>query len=149
MVRGTSWVFGELKTRGDGFRARPEHARWRAYALGSYGLLLAATLGAQLYSSNPLGVYLKVQRIELPLSMLIFVRNDSQLPWRHTKVTLNGIYSFERAEVPPGANLRLNVEQFAVLDSVTGKISHASKSLPLQSVSLDCDRGHFEQEFKP
>ena len=152
-MRGTSRIFGELKTRGESaygdFRARPEHARWRAYALGSYGLLLAATFGAQLYTANPLGVYVKVQRIDLPVSTLIFVRNDSKLPWTHAKVSLNGIYAFERAEVPPGANLRLNVEQFSMLDAVAGKQTHAPKNLPLQSVSLDCDRGHYEQELKP
>ena len=60
LVGGTSKIFGEVANRGGtalaGFRARPEHSRWRAYALGSYGVLFAGTLAAQLWSANPLGV---------------------------------------------------------------------------------------------
>src|SRR5207244_3016635 len=50
LIQLTSKVFGEVGKRGGAavadFRARPEHARWRAYALGSYGALVAGTLVA-------------------------------------------------------------------------------------------------------
>src|SRR5207237_884913 len=80
-VRITSRLFGEARTRSGAavadVRARPEHARWRAYALGSYGAIIAATLAAQLYSSNALDAYVKVQPVDLPALTQIFVRNDS------------------------------------------------------------------------
>jgi hypothetical protein len=153
LVRSTSRLFGEIKTRSESaygdFQARPEHARWRAYALGSYGLIVLATLLAQLYSANPMGVYVKAQHVDIPASTIIFVRNDSSHPWHNAKVTLNGVYNFDRPEVAPGASLRLNVDQFTFLDAVTGKPAHAPKTLEPQSLALDCDRGHFETELKP
>ena len=50
------------KRAGIADRTRTAHGRWRGYALGCYGLIVAVTLAGQLYSSNPLGVYVKVQR---------------------------------------------------------------------------------------
>ena len=153
LVRGTFRVFGHVKTRGAtaaaDFRARPEHSRWRAYALGCYGLIVAATLAGQLYSANPLGVYVKVQHVDIPVSTLIFVRNDSRLPWKHARIVVNGIYSHARDEIAAGESLPLDLDRaFAVHDG-TGKIlRRPPKNLPLQSLALDCDRGHYETELK-
>jgi hypothetical protein len=146
-------VFGGIKTRGEAavgdFRARPEHSRWRAYALGCYGLVLAGTLAAQLYTSNPLGVYVKVQHVDIPLSTLIFVRNDSRHPWRNARIRLNGIYTHHREQIAPGENLPLDVEKAFAVKDIAGKIlRRAPKNLPLQSLALDCDRGHYETELK-
>src|SRR5207245_11147582 len=85
LVQLTSKLFGEVQKRGGAavadFRARPEHARWRAYALGSYGFLVAGTLAAQLYTTNPIEAYVKVQPVDLPNSTMVFVRNDSRKEW--------------------------------------------------------------------
>jgi len=146
-------VFGGVKTRGatavGDFRARPEHSRWRAYALSCYGLIVAATLAGQLYSSNPLGVYVKVQRVDIPVSTLIFLRNDSRVPWTHARITLNGIYRHKRDEIAPGESLPLDVERaFAITDGAGKVLRRPPKNLPLDSLALDCDRGHYETELK-
>jgi hypothetical protein len=131
------------------FRARPEHSRWRAYALGCYGLIVAATLAGQLYSVNPLGVYVKVQHVELPVSTLIFVRNDSALPWKHTRIVVNGIYSHRREEVAAGESLPLDLDKaFAVTDASGRTLRRPPKNLQLQSLAIDCDRGRYEMELK-
>ena len=153
LVRGSSSLFGQVKTRGatavGDFRARPEHSRWRAYALGCYGLIVAATLAGQLYSSNPLGVYVKVQHVDIPVSTLIFVRNDSPLPWKHARIVVNGIYSHSRDQIAAGENVPLDLDRaFAVHDGSGKVLRRPPKNLPLQSLALDCDRGHYETELK-
>lgn len=146
-------IFGRVKTRGatavGDFRARPEHSRWRAYALGCYGLIVAATLAGQLYSSNPLGVYVKVQHVEIPVSTLIFVRNDSRATWKHPRIVINGIYSHTRDEIAAGESLPLDLDKaFAVHDGSGRILRRPPKNLPLQTLALDCDRGHYETELK-
>ncbi|HYR20107.1 MAG TPA: hypothetical protein VEQ15_11485 [Myxococcales bacterium] len=153
LVRGSSTLFGQVRTRGatavGDFRARPEHSRWRAYALGCYGLIVAATLTGQLYSSNPLGVYVKVQHVELPVSTLIFVRNDSSFAWKHARIVVNGIYSHSRDEIAAGESLPLDLDKaFAVKDGSGKILRRPPKNLLLQSLALDCDRGRYETELK-
>ena len=153
LVRGSSSLFGQVKTRGatavGDFRARPEHSRWRAYALGCYGLIVAATLAGQLYSANPLGVYVKVQHVDIPVSTLIFVRNDSRFPWRHARIVVNGIYSHTRDEIGAGENLPLDLDKaFAVHDGSGKVLRRPPKNMSPQSLALDCDRGHYETELK-
>jgi hypothetical protein len=153
LVGGSSRLFGQVKTRGatavGDFRARPEHSRWRAYALGCYGLIVAATLAGQLYSVNPLGVYVKVQHVDLPVSTLIFVRNDSAFPWKHTRIVVNGIYSHRREEVAAGESLPLDLDKaFAVTDASGRTLRRPPKNLQLQSLAVDCDRGRYEMELK-
>ncbi len=153
LVRGSSRLFGQVKTRGatavGDFRARPEHSRWRAYALGCYGLIVAATLAGQLYSSNPLGVYVKVQHVDLPVSTLIFVRNDSRFAWKHARIVVNGIYSHSRDEIAAGESLPLDLDKaFAVKDGSGKTLRRPPRNLPLQSLALDCDRGRYETELK-
>jgi hypothetical protein len=153
LVRGTLALFGQVKTRGatamGDFRARPEHSRWRAYALGCYGLIVAATLAGQLYSSNPLGVYVKVQRVDIPVSTLIFVRNDSALPWTHARIVVNGIYSHTRDQIAAGENVPLDLDRaFAVHDGSGKVLRRPPKNMSPQTLSLDCDRGHYETELK-
>lgn len=147
LVRVTSKLFGELHQRGSTaygeFRARPEHSRYRAYAFGSYGLLVVATLLAQLYSPDPLHAYVRVQTVALPALTQIFVRNDSSREWKNVKLTLNGIYGVEKASLKPGDHLLLPVNRFALFDS-TGKTTFAPKAtLPVQ-LRIDCDRGQVD-----
>ena len=153
LIRATSWIFGQVASRSGNaladFRARPEHSRWRAYALGCYGLIVAATLAGQLYSSNPLGVYVKVQHVELPVSTLIFVRNDSSFAWKHARIVVNGIYSHSRDEIAAGESLPLDLDKaFAVKDGSGKILRRPPKNLLLQSLALDCDRGRYETELK-
>ena len=153
VVSWTSRIFGELAEQGGQavreFQARPEHSRWRAYALGCYGLIVAATLAGQLYSSNPLGVYVKVQRVDIPVSTLILVRNDSRFPWKHARIVVNGIYSHSRDQIAAGENVPLDLDRaFAVHDGSGKILRRPPKNLPLQSLALDCDRGHYETELK-
>src|SRR5438874_11932890 len=105
----TGSSFGRVATRSGNaladFRARPEHSRWRAYALGSYGLIVAATLVGQLYTVHVLGAYVRVQRVEVPALTQIFVRNDSPQSWHNVRLTLTGIYQSRTEEVGPGGHV--------------------------------------------
>jgi hypothetical protein len=150
LVQLTGRLFGEAQKRAAAsaadFRARPEHSRWRAYALGSYGAILAATLVGQFYSSNGLGAYVRVQPVELPALTQIFVRNDSKAPWLNVKLTLNGIYTYEQAKVQPGLFILLPVNRFAVFDQL-GKPTYAPKNIQPKMLTIDTQDQHFETEL--
>lgn len=152
LVRVSGKLFGEVQKRAGSsvadFRARPEHSRWRAYALGSYGAILGATLLGQLYTDNKLGAYVRVQPVELPALTQIFVRNDSRQPWKSVKLTLNGIYTFAQAEVPPGAFILLPVNRFALFDRL-GRPTYAPRNIAPKQLSIDTSDQHFETELKP
>jgi hypothetical protein len=152
LVARTSRLFGELKQQGGHavreFQSRPEHARWRAYALGSYGLIVVATLVFQFYDPNPLGADARVQRVEIPRSTYLFVRNGSRKPWKSVKLTLNGVYGYSQELLPSGGNLMVQVDQFNVVDAA-GVPSYAPPALEVRSLHVDCDRGSFDKEFKP
>jgi hypothetical protein len=152
LVSWTSRIFGELREQGGHavkeFQARPEHSRWRAYAFGSYGLIVVATLLFQLYDRNPLGAVVRVERVDIPRSMYLFVRNESRKPWKDVKLTLNGVYGYSRELLPPGGNLVLPVDQFMVIDAA-GVPSYASPNLELRTLHVECDRGSFDTELKP
>jgi len=152
VVSWTSRIYGELAEQGGQavreFRARPEHSRWRAYAVGSYGLIVVATLLFQFYDPNPLGAVVRVQRVDIPRSTYLFVRNGSRKPWKGVKLTLNGVYGYSQELLPSGGNLMLPVDQFMVVDAA-GVPSYATPSLELRTVHVDCDRGSFDTELKP
>src|SRR5258708_9213785 len=86
LVRLTGKFFGGVRDRGGtalaDFRARPEHSRWRAYALGGYGMILAGTLGAQLYNYNSLGAYVRVPPAALPPPTPTFVPHPPRQAWQ-------------------------------------------------------------------
>jgi hypothetical protein len=148
LVHLTSRLFGEVRERAGEFRARPEHSRWRAYALGSYGMLLAATLAGQFYDDNSLRVYVRVQPVELPAMTQIFVRNDSKHAWSHVKLTLNGIYTYEQSEVQPGLFILLPVNRFALFDG-NGRPTYAPKNIAPRQLAIDVGEQHYETELKP
>ena len=147
----TGRLFGEVQKRAATsaaeFRARPEHSRWRAYALGSYGAIVAVTLVGQLYTKNGIGAYVRVQPVELPALTQIFVRNDSSRRWVHVKLTLNGIYTFEQVAVQPGLFILLPVNRFAVFDQA-GKPTYAPKNIVPKTLTIDVDGDRFETELK-
>ena len=144
--------FGVSKARHHGgkavsdFNERPEVTRWRAYGFGSYGALVALTFAAQLWEPNSLNAYIKVQPVALPESTVIFVRNDSKTTWKDVKLLLNGLYGYERNDLTPGSHVLLKVDRFAIYNP-NGKATYAPKDLPLKTLVIDCDRGHFEQEL--
>jgi hypothetical protein len=145
------WAFASRPTKRADIanRTRTAHARWRGYALGCYGLIVAATLAGQLYSSNPLGVYVKLQRVDLPRSTLVFVRNDSSRPWKHVRIRLNGIYTYHRDEIGAGDNVPLDVDKmFAITDGMGKVLRRPTKDMPIESLTLDCDSGHYETELR-
>jgi hypothetical protein len=155
VVAWTSRIFGELREQGGHavreFQARPEHARWRAYALGSYGLIAVATLLFQFYDPNPLGAAVRVQRVEIPRSTYLSVRNGSRKPWKGVKLTLNGVYGYSQDFVRSGEVLLVQVDQFMVVDAA-GVPSYAPQGLDLRTLHIDCDRGAFDAkdaELKP
>ena len=152
LVRGTSRIFGGVATRGShalaDFRARPEHSRWRAYALLSYGLIVAATLAGQLWTDNVLGAYIRVQRVDLPAITQIFVRNDSPKSWRDVKIVLNGIYDYRAEEVSPGGHLMLQINKFAIRDPVGKALRYAPKNLSPQTLLVATAGGRYETEFR-
>jgi hypothetical protein len=152
LVTVTSRLFGELRERStvaaSEFRARPEHARWRAYAFGTYGLIVATTLLGQLYTSNALAAYVRVQPVEMPASTQIFVRNDSRHTWKNLKLTLNGIYGYESLELKPGAHVLLPVNRFALYDG-SGRPEYAPRNIAPKQLAIDCESGHFETELAP
>ncbi len=150
LVSVTARVFGELHSRsstafGD-FRARPEHARYRAYAFGSYGLVLVATLISQLYTADPLHAYVRVQAVALPALTQIFVRNDSLHEWKRVKLTLNGIYGFEKNSLKPGEHVLLPINRFALFEA-SGKVTFAPKTAPPQQLHIECDRGQVDEDL--
>lgn len=151
LVSVSGRMFGEVRDRGRssvaGFRSRPEHSRWRAYALGSYGAILAATLSGQLYNDNSLRAYVRVQPVELPALTQIFVRNDSGHPWKKVKLTLNGIYTFEKNEVQPGLFILLPVNRFAVFDQL-GRPTYAPRNIAPKLLTIDTADAHYETELK-
>ena len=151
LVRGTSRLFGGVATRSGkalaDFRARPEHSRWRAYALLMYGLILAATLAGQLYTDNVLGAYIRVQRVELPSITQIFVRNDSEKSWRDVKIVLNGIYDYRAEELGPGGHLMLQINKFAIRDPVGKALRYAPKTLTPQTLMVAAAGGRYETGF--
>jgi hypothetical protein len=151
LLRGVGGAFGGIKKHGGQaarqFAKRPEHSRWRAYAFGCYGLIVAATLAAQLYTANALGAYVKVQPVVLPNATVIFVRNDSNRTWGHAKVILNDMYSYERSEVAPGGHLFVPVTKFALYDN--GRPTYAPKTVDLHKLRIECDRGTYETELSP
>jgi hypothetical protein len=150
LVHGTSRIFGEVASRGGsalaGFRARPEHSRWRAYALFFYGAIVAATLAGQLYTDNVLSAYVRVQRVDLPQMTQIFVRNDSSKPWRDVRITLNGIYQYRTDVVVSGGHVMLPVNKFAIRDQL-GKPTFAPRNIEPRNLSVDTATGRYEAEF--
>ena len=152
LKRALLWVFARPKKRAElsaTDRTRTSHAQWRRYALGCYGLIVAVTLAGQLYSSNPLGVYVKVQRVEMPKSTLVLVRNESGRAWKHVRIRLNGIYTHRRDEIGPGDSLPLDVDKmFAITDRMGRVLRRPAKDLPIESLTLDCDSGHYETELR-
>jgi hypothetical protein len=151
LIRITSRIFGTVASRGGSaladFRARPEHSRWRAYALGSYFLIIAATLAGQLYTDNVLGAYVRVQRVDLPAMTQIFVRNDSGKPWHNVRLTLNGIYEYRTEEVGPGGHVMLTVNKFAIRDQ-GGRPTYAPRNLEPKTLLVDTLAGRYETEFR-
>lgn len=151
LIRVTSRIFGNVASRGGSalkdFRARPEHSRWRAYALGSYGAIVAATLAGQLYTDNVLNAYVRVQRVELPAMTQIFVRNDSGSSWRDVRLTLNGIYEYRADEVAAGGHVMLTVNKFAIRDP-QGKATWAPRNLEPKTLLVDTAGGRYETEFR-
>jgi hypothetical protein len=144
------WIVARPKKRRTGpDRTETSHGRWRRYSLGCYGLIVAVTLAGQLYSPNPLGVYVKVQRVDLPKSTLVLVRNDSRSPWKHVRIRLNGIYTHTRDEIGAGDSVPLDVDKmFAITDGMGRVLRRPAKDLPIESLTLDCDSGHYETELK-
>ncbi len=144
-------MFGRVASRGGSalaeFRARPEHSRWRAYALGSYGLIVAATLAGQLYTDNVLGAYVRVQRVELPAMTQIFVRNDSGKAWRNVRLTLNGIYEYWTDEVGPGGHVMLPVNRFSIRNE-GGKPTYAPRNVEPKTLLVDTSGGRYQTEFR-
>jgi hypothetical protein len=151
LIRITSRLFGRVASGGGSaladFRARPEHSRWRAYALGSYGLIVAATLAGQLYTDNVLSAYVRVQRVELPAMTQIFVRNDSGRSWRNVRLTLNGIYEYRAEEVESGGYVMLPVNKFAIRDQL-GKPTYAPRNVEPKTLLVDTAGGRYETEFR-
>ena len=138
-----------ISKKGAAGRTRTPHGRWRTYALGCYGLIVASTLVGQLYSSNPLGVYVKVQRVDLPVSTLVLVRNDSRLPWTHVRIRLNGIYAHRRDEIAAGESVPLDLDKaFAITDGAGKVLRRPARNLTIESFTLDCDSGHYETELR-
>jgi hypothetical protein len=151
VVSRTNRIFGDLAEQGEQavreFQARPEHSRWRAYALGSYGLIVVATLVFQFYDRNPLGARVEVKHVDLPRSTLIQVRNDSTKPWKNVKLRLNGHWDYTQDLVPSGGILMPDVRDFMFVDEA-GVPNHASESLDLRTLHIDSDRGSFDKELK-
>jgi len=150
LIQLTGRLYGHAREHGGAaltdFQARPEHSRWRAYAMGSYGVLVAATLVSQLYTENKLGAVVRVQRVEMPALTQIFVRNSSDEAWRGVRLTLNGIYVYETLQVLPGAFVLLPVERFAIFD-IKGHATFPPKNLEPQSLTIDTREGHYQTEL--
>lgn len=129
------------------FQRRPEHVRYRAYALGAYALILAGTLVAQLYRQNALGAYVRVKRVDIPETTEVFVRNDSDRPWTRLHLQLNGLYGYRREALPPGGYVQLKAEAFSAVGP-DGKPSRAPRGMRIDRVTVDTDQGHTDVELE-
>jgi hypothetical protein len=129
------------------FSQRPEHTRQRVYAFGSYAVVVALTLAVQLWEPNSLQAEVKIEPVPLPEATVVFVRNDSTKPWKDVKVTLNGRYGYQRLVVAPDSYISLPVDRFASYDE-HGKATYAAKETVPRTLSIDCDRGHFELDLE-
>jgi hypothetical protein len=116
--------------------------------LGSYGLIVAATLGGQLYTDNVLGAYVRVQRVDVPAMTQIFVRNDSSKPWQNVRITLNGIYEYRTEQVVPGGHVMLPVNKFAIRDPSSGKSTYAPRNMDPKSLQVITLAGNYEMELR-
>lgn len=147
----TGKLYGEARERGGAalteFGARPEHSRWRAYALGTYGILVAATLLAQLYTENSLGAVVRVEKVDLPALTQVFVRNSSREPWKGVKLTLNGIYTYETLQVEAGGHILLPVDRFALFGR-DGRPTFAPKNLNPRTLTIETQDKRYETELK-
>jgi hypothetical protein len=152
LIAVTSKLYKQAHERGgaalEEFSARPEHSRWRAYAIGSYGVIVAATLVGQLYSANSLEASVRVVPITMPALTQIFVRNDSTKTWKGVKLTLNGIYTFETLQVGPGEHILLPADRFALFDS-TGHKTFAPKAMEPKTLLIETREGQFLAELHP
>lgn len=142
-------LYSKTKQRGgalyEGFQGRPQHVRWRAYALVAYAAIVVATLVGQLYTTNKLRAYVRVQRVDIPATVEIFVRNDSEKPWDHVRLQLNGIYGYERARLAPGEYIQLKVEGFT-LPTANGGVTHAPRNVHISQLTIDTDQGRYDLE---
>jgi hypothetical protein len=152
LIRLSGKLYGEARERGGAalsdFQARPEHSRFRAYALGGYGVLVAATLAAQFYSENSLGATVRVEKVDMPALTQVFVRNGSDEPWHDVKLTLNGIYTYETLAVQPGAFILLPVERFALF-APDGTPTFAPKSTVPKTLLIETRDKRYQAELKP
>jgi hypothetical protein len=152
LIQITGKLYGEARDRGGAalsdFQARPEHSRWRAYAIGGYGLLVAATLAAQFYTDNPLGAVVRVERVEMPAMTQIFVRNDSSEAWRDVRLTLNGMYTYDTVQVLPGGFILLPVERFGLFGP-DGQRTFAAKNTSPRSLIIQTRDKRYETELRP
>ena len=111
-------------------------------------MIVAATLGGQLYTDNVLGAYVRVQRVDVPAMTQIFVRNDSAKPWREVRLTLNGIYEYRTEQVVPGGHVMLPVNKFAIRAQEGGKPTYAPRNIDPKSLLVDTLAGRYEMEFR-
>jgi hypothetical protein len=129
------------------FQGRPEHVRYRAYALGTYAAIVAVTLAGQFYTSNALRAYVRIQHVDIPETVEVFVRNDSDQAWTNVKLQLNGIYGFERKIVPPREYIQIKVDAFAIFDS-RGKVTKAPRNVRIEKLVVDTDQGRYDVELE-
>jgi hypothetical protein len=144
-------VYGHVRARSEAayadFQKRRKHVRYRAYAFGGYGLIVAATLLFQLYTKNGIDAYVRVERIEFPrAASAVFIRNDSDKPWNGLRVILNGIWLYERTTLAPRDNVVVRVDRFAVTEGE--KMTFPPPDTQARHLRIECDRGTFESELK-
>ena len=145
-------VFGRVRKHGGAaladFQQRRKHSRYRAYALGTFTLLTAGTLLAQLYERNAISAYIRVERVEFPVpSAAVFIRNDSPNRWTHVKITLNHRFVFEPGQINPGHNSQLAVSRFAV-PGTSNPIKFAPADTVARHILIECDAGRLESDLQ-
>lgn len=153
IARVSVLVFGQVRTRSEAayadFQKRRKHTRYRAYALGSYSLIAAATLLFQLYDHNSIAAYVRVERVDFPRSAsAVFIRNDSQHRWSNVKVTLNGLWLYERPQIEPGDIVLVRVDRFAQVEPRTGKMQFPPPETVARRLRIECDAGRFESTLE-
>jgi hypothetical protein len=154
VARGIAHVsvlaFGHVRTQSErayaDFQKKDRHTRLRAYAFGSYGMIAAATLLSQFYESNSLGAYVRVERVEFPKAVTVFIRNDSDRPWVNLRVTLNGQYEYQRLRLEPHANFQVRVDKFTSIGGDHRAVAPAGTEA--HHLLLTSEQGSFEKEVK-
>lgn len=99
------------------YQRQTNWTRWRLWVVVAYTLVAIPSLATLLPERNPLDAYLRIKKVDLHAARVdepffVFLRNDSQEPWKNVRVTLNRKYVYERVELKAGDAISIELDRF-------------------------------------